>query len=119
MYFVPEGQHDRSQARSAWTGVWTFREGKTPRQPTTLWRHDAEAMVVGVSPVFRSLLGAHRDAANGAKRLLFRRDRLIVAWHEVPGSTPPQKGRPVGYGVIRAGVRADSMIGVRYFKYED
>ena len=43
--------------------------------------------------------------------LLSRRDRLIVAWHEVPGSTPPQNSRPVGYGVIRAGVRADSMIG--------
>jgi hypothetical protein len=24
MAFVPEGQHDRSQARSAWTAVWTF-----------------------------------------------------------------------------------------------
>src|SRR5271166_4586968 len=31
MYFVPEGQHDSSQARSA-SGVWTFREGKTPRR---------------------------------------------------------------------------------------
>jgi hypothetical protein len=41
-----------------------------------------------------------------------RRDRLIVAWHEVPGITPPPKRRPVGYGVIRAGLRADSMIGV-------
>src|SRR3984893_9178874 len=49
--------------------------------------------------------------------LLSRRDRLIVAWHEVPGSAPPQNSRPVGYGVIRAGVRADSMIGVRNFKY--
>src|ERR1700722_6325987 len=48
--------------------------------------------------------------------LLSRRDRLIVAWHEVPGSTPPQNSRPVGYGVIRAGVRAESMIGVRNFK---
>src|ERR1700676_2413153 len=47
------------------------------------------------------------------KWLLSRRDRLIVAWHEVPGSAPPQNSRPVGYGVIRAGVRADSMIGVR------
>jgi hypothetical protein len=37
----------------------------------------------------------------------------------VPGSAPPQNSRPVGYGVIRAGVRADSMIGVRNFKYED
>ena len=33
------------------------------------------------------------------------RDDVIVAWHEVPGTTPPQKSRPVGYGVIRAGVR--------------
>jgi hypothetical protein len=33
-----------------------------------------------------------------------RRDGAIVAWHEVPGTTPPQKSRPVGYGPIRAGV---------------
>ena len=45
--------------------------------------------------------------------LLSRRDRLIVAWHEVPGKAPPQKSRPVGYGVTRAGVRIDSMIGIR------
>ena len=30
-----------------------------------------------------------------------RRDGAIVAWHEVPGTAPPQKSRPVGYGVIR------------------
>src|SRR4029077_14275790 len=41
-----------------------------------------------------------------------RRDGAIVAWHEVPGTAAPQKSRPVGYGVIRAGVRTDSMIGV-------
>jgi hypothetical protein len=41
-----------------------------------------------------------------------RRDGAIVAWHGVPGTAPPQKSRPVGYGVIRAGVHADSMIGV-------
>jgi hypothetical protein len=41
-----------------------------------------------------------------------RRDGAIVAWHEVPGTAPPQKTRPVGYGVIRAGVRTHSMIGV-------
>ena len=45
--------------------------------------------------------------------LLSRRDRLIVAWHEVPGKAPPEKNRPVGYGVTRAGVRIDSMIGIR------
>ena len=33
---------------------------------------------------------------------------MIVAWHEVPGTAPPQKRRPVGYGMIRAGVRTDS-----------
>ena len=37
-----------------------------------------------------------------------RRDGAIVAWHEVPGTTPPRKSRPVGYGIIRAGVRTDS-----------
>jgi hypothetical protein len=25
---------------------------------------------------------------------------MIVAWHEVPGTAPPQKSRPVGYGLI-------------------
>jgi hypothetical protein len=28
--------------------------------------------------------------------LLSRRDGAIVAWHEVPGTSPPQKSRPVG-----------------------
>ena len=28
---------------------------------------------------------------------------MIVAWHEVPGTAPPQKSRPVGHGLIRAG----------------
>src|ERR1700732_2876590 len=36
-----------------------------------------------------------------------RRDDAIVAWHEVPGRTPPQKIRPVGYGLILAGVRTN------------
>src|ERR1700730_465953 len=45
-----------------------------------------------------------------------RRDGAIVAWHEVPGTAPPQKSRPVGYGLIRAGVRTDSMIGVTTFR---
>ena len=43
-------------------------------------------------------------------------DRSLArsAWDN---ATP--KSRPVGYGVIRAGVRAGSMIGVTNFKYED
>jgi hypothetical protein len=46
-----------------------------------------------------------------------RRDSAIVAWHEVPGiGAPPPKTRPVEYGVIRAGVRTDSMIGVTKFR---
>ena len=36
-----------------------------------------------------------------------RRDGAIVARHEVPGTAPPQKSRPVGYGLICAGVRTD------------
>jgi hypothetical protein len=36
-----------------------------------------------------------------------RRDDAIVAWHEVPGRAPPQKIRPVGYGVILAGARTN------------
>jgi hypothetical protein len=43
-------------------------------------------------------------------------DRSLArsAWDK---ATP--KSRPGGYGVIRANVRADSMIGVPNFKYED
>jgi hypothetical protein len=39
----------------------------------------------------------------------------IVAGTKCLGQVPPQKRRPVGYGVIRAGVRTDSMIGVTTF----
>ncbi len=41
---------------------------------------------------------------------------MIVAWHEVPGIGPPQKSRPVGYGMIRAGVHTDSEIEGRKFR---
>ena len=34
--------------------------------------------------------------------VLSRRNRAIVAWHEVPGTSPPQESRPVGYGMILA-----------------
>jgi hypothetical protein len=37
---------------------------------------------------------------------LLSRDRAIVAWHEVPGTPPPQKSRPVGYDLILADVRS-------------
>jgi hypothetical protein len=50
---------------------------------------------------------------------LSRRDRLIVARHEVPGEASSRKNRPVGYGVIPAGVRAGSMIGDENFEYEN
>ena len=40
----------------------------------------------------------------------------MVAWHEVPGTASPQKSRPVGYGLIRAGVRTDSTIGATKFQ---
>ena len=39
-----------------------------------------------------------------------------LAWHEVPGTAPPQKSRPGGYGVMSAGVRTDWMTGVTTFR---
>ena len=39
-----------------------------------------------------------------------QRDDAIVVWHEVPGASATQKNRPVGHGMIRAGLRTDSMI---------
>jgi len=65
-----------------------------------------------------SSLRLSRDFCGLAKACceMSRRDGAIVAWHEVPGTAPPQKGRPVGYGVIRAGLRTDSMIGVTKFR---
>jgi hypothetical protein len=35
-----------------------------------------------------------------ARRAQSRRDGPIVAWHEVPGTGPPPKSRPVGHGMI-------------------
>jgi hypothetical protein len=43
---------------------------------------------------------------------------LNTAWHEVPGKSLPQKSRPVGYGVIVAGVCTDSMVGATKFRRE-
>ena len=49
-----------------------------------------------------------------------RRDGAIVACDEVlRDSVTPQKSRPVGYGVIRAGVRTASMIGVTEMSRRD
>jgi hypothetical protein len=50
--------------------------------------------------------------------LLSRRDDAVVAWHEVPGTAPPKKSRPVGYGLIQAGVGTDSIGSDRNFEYE-
>jgi hypothetical protein len=38
MIFVPEGQHDSRQARSAWTGVWTFAESSDVAEVVSLAR---------------------------------------------------------------------------------
>ena len=47
-----------------------------------------------------------------------RRDGAIVAWHKVPGKAPPQKSRPVGYGVIGAGARTQVQETVRYIEQQ-
>jgi hypothetical protein len=41
------------------------------------------------------------------RRVMSLRDDAIVARHEVPGTAPTPKSRPVGYGMIRAGVGTD------------
>jgi hypothetical protein len=38
MAFVPEGQADSSQARSAWPGVWTFAESSEVAEVVSLAR---------------------------------------------------------------------------------
>jgi hypothetical protein len=53
------------------------------------------------------------NISSGIPILMSRRDGAIVAWHEVPREIATPKSRPVGYGVIRASVRIDSVIGVR------
>jgi hypothetical protein len=52
------------------------------------------------------------DTDNRHWQLLVPGDGAIVAWHEVPGTRPSLMSRPVGYGLIYAGVHANSMIGV-------
>jgi hypothetical protein len=45
------------------------------------------------------------NAADGwceSCRQMSRRDCIIVAWHEVPGTARPKTSRPVGYGMIGA-----------------
>ena len=55
----------------------------------------------------RSETGAVRIGWCESYRQMSRRDIPIVAWHEVPGDNAPQTSRPVGYGMIGAGVRMD------------
>jgi hypothetical protein len=40
------------------------------------------------------------DLLPEAEEAQSRRDGPIVAWHEVPGTAPPQKDRHVGHGMI-------------------
>jgi hypothetical protein len=51
---------------------------------------------------FPESLGLGRRIFDGEWHLS-RRDRLIVAWHEVPGKTSPRRNRPIGYGMIGRG----------------
>jgi hypothetical protein len=44
--------------------------------------------------------------------LLSRRDRLIVARHEVPGKASSQESRPVGYGLFLCFVQVSEPIRV-------
>jgi hypothetical protein len=47
MYFVPEGQLERTQALRAWTGVWTFTEGHVGREILALKPKGREGSTLG------------------------------------------------------------------------
>jgi hypothetical protein len=59
---------------------------------------------VGLLGVERDSSGPRGPAPKGFS-LQSRRDGVIVAWHEVPGTARPQKSRCVGYGLVRAPIR--------------
>ena len=81
-------------------------------------RQSSDRFRSGIELELELVLGSFSDLT-GACCEMSRRDGAIVAWHEVPGTGPPQKSRPVGYGVIGAGVRTDSMIGDEHSPYRD
>jgi hypothetical protein len=62
--------------------------------------------IIGHEPFKKSPCGTwmQRHLAKASCQMS-RRDDAIVAWHEVPGTEQPERSRPVGYGLIRAGVR--------------
>jgi hypothetical protein len=71
------------------TGVWTFPES-------------GDLLARGFSQKVAKITKSEFRRAND---FLSRRDSMIVARHEVPGTEPPSNNRPVGYGLILAGVR--------------
>ena len=100
--------------RGASKGEWLSR-----RDSTIVARHEVPGMQFGhFQDFFRVNINGFlprklkEDLAlwpKGADQNESRRDGPIVAWHEVPGTKPSQKSRPVGYGMIRADVRIDTI----------
>src|SRR5271165_3311635 len=89
MYFVPEGQHDSSQARSAWTGVWTFREGKTRRQATSGAERSRAHCIIGVPPVFPICAkGDDQKLESQTLRGASRRCGAVIPQTQRTGETP-------------------------------
>src|SRR5271165_5255091 len=99
MYFVPEGQHDSSQARSAWTGVWTFREGKTRRQATSGAERSRAHCIIGVPPVFPICAkGDDQELKSQTLRGSSRRCRAVIP--------QTQRHRRDAYATFRSASRA-------------
>jgi hypothetical protein len=106
---------------------WTQfgEEQKQVREPSTLVQSLLAAPVTGDNDCTNLEV-----QENASANLLASNHQLESRIHEIwqsgseGGAKPtlslplwsPQKSRPVGYGVIRAGVRTDSMIGVTKFR---
>jgi hypothetical protein len=79
MVFVPEGRHDSSQARSAWSAVWTFIEGHvgefSPRRSygQSVARSGLKSVAQGL-PGFTLGSSPHPNSPEGAMR--YRDNRL-------------------------------------------
>src|ERR1700674_4148932 len=82
------------------------------------WQQGYGAFSVGISQVQETVhnieqqLEHHRTRTFQEEYLAFLRNTAHISTRNTSGTAPPQKSRPVGYGVIRAGVRTNSMIGV-------
>jgi hypothetical protein len=99
LYFVPEGQHDSSQAPSAWTGVWTFPESLVRVFGPTGHESLAQGLPWETHPHMRSPEGATGISGYVPRRLVSGRPpgmskRQRVECFRASGIKPKTQGKP-------------------------